>query len=273
MYSYKSSILNGSTYYVTRVSIWTRSSPTEELILPESGREADRKWRVYNIQLSIAIMVDCTALLSSIVQSRERARARRAQARASYSAQWEDYTSAFNHSASPTSPATSASHSEPLVTHSSNGRPRTSRRLEKPAQFAGNPNAKRILLVRVIEEQFEASLSNPQKKDDDLSRSSFDGRGIARMRSRMNAELHGCNTVQSQGGGKKPKSDRVNRNLVKATVSSTSRQQRGDSNVSSQAGVGSVRAGPEDEQQWVAWPPSVNSAYWMPISALRDELC
>ena len=65
-----------------RVATSSASDPNEESILRESGREADREagreWRAYSIQLSIAIIADCAALLPCIVQSRERARAWRA---------------------------------------------------------------------------------------------------------------------------------------------------------------------------------------------------
>ena len=47
----------------------------EKPILQESERKADRERRAYTIQLSIAIMADCIALLPRTVQSREQARA------------------------------------------------------------------------------------------------------------------------------------------------------------------------------------------------------
>lgn len=46
---------------------------------------------------------------------------------------------------------------------------------------------------------------------------------LRRSRNRIGAESHGCNTVQDQEEGKKLKFDKINKDLVKIAVSSTSR--------------------------------------------------
>ena len=57
-----------------RVVTFSTSNSNKKLILQKSERNANRKWKFYNIQLSIAIQTDCIVILSRIVQSKKRTR-------------------------------------------------------------------------------------------------------------------------------------------------------------------------------------------------------
>ena len=72
MYSQQSSDWVFST--TERVVTFFAFDSNEISILQESEREANLKWKLFSIQLSIAIMIDCIILLSRIVQSRKRIR-------------------------------------------------------------------------------------------------------------------------------------------------------------------------------------------------------
>ena len=101
----------------------------------ESGRESGLRRKIYFIQLSIATQIGCTVILSRTVQSREQTRVWKAtkkksrqifKSKLSIFIQWQIYIRDFNHSISLMFSVTSVNRFKLSITHSSNGRSRTS---------------------------------------------------------------------------------------------------------------------------------------------------
>ena len=149
------------------ITTFSAFDSNEISILQESEREANLKWKIHSIQLNIAIMIDCTALLSRIVQSRKRVRVWKARVsnRASKTCHLDTTknsqhtTNDFNHLILFTFLATSVNRFKLSTIHSNNHRSKTSKNLKKSAQLieVSIQNEFSLFYIQAIEKQFESN--------------------------------------------------------------------------------------------------------------------
>ena len=149
-------------------SIWTRNffykNRNEKYVFRKLKRTSNRKWKLYSIQLSIAIQIECIITLSRIVQHRKLIKIWKSKkfsdkiARTSYFNAIKNLQHTaidFNHSISLLFSATNVNHFKLSTIHSNNSKSKNVKTIEKVCASFRNIHAKWIFYIQIIEKQRE----------------------------------------------------------------------------------------------------------------------